>query len=89
MKTKSVFDDLQEIVPEDDIDQEAADDHAYGLLQGIIKLGRANQPYKHMLKDLKRALKDSPRAAEYAKSLVANIGDMNEKNTHRARSKRR
>ena len=56
-----------------DEDQEMTDDLAFMLLMEIVQLSRSNLPYKHLLPDLKIALKKSPAATDMCNVLIKNL----------------
>lgn len=58
-----------------DMIQKMYDEKAFNLLMEIIQLGRADKPYKPLLRQLKIALKRSPKAMAYAQTIVQGIGD--------------
>lgn len=55
--------------------QEMYDEKAFNLLMEIIQLARSSKPYKPLLRQLKIALKRSPKAMAYAQTIVQGIGD--------------
>jgi len=62
---------------EDEIRKKAAqfdaDNKAFELLMEVVQLSRSEKPYKHLLPELKKALKFSPKAADMCTSMIANL----------------
>jgi hypothetical protein len=57
----------------DEVLQLSMDNLAYKLLIEIVQLSRSERPYKHLLPDLKMALKNSPKAADMCRVMIANL----------------
>lgn len=54
-------------------DQETTDDLAFMILMEVVQLSRSGLPYKHLLPDLKIALKNSPAATDMCNVLIKNL----------------
>lgn len=58
------------VLPEIILSQQGKDDLAFGLLMEVVMLAKAHKPYKAELKQLGKALKESPAAMALAKRCI-------------------